>query len=319
MRHAICIIGILLATHIGCQPPPESNDGKLTIAVIPKGETHVHWTSVRAGAEEAAEAFDVEVQWKGPTEEDDRANQIQLVRQFISDEVDGICLAPLDSRALVAPVKQAVDRELPVVIFASDLQAQVGEDYVSYVATHNRKGGEMAGEELVRLLGGKGKVLLLRYDEGSESTEQREAGFLEALSKHPEIEVISENQYAGATVDTAKTKALNIIDEIRKADAVFTPNESSTLGMLLALRQERLIDELVFVGFDASPKLIDGLASGDIAALIAQDPRTMGYEVIRVMVEHLRGEPVEEYVDTGAYVITQENLDDPKIKKLLSR
>src|SRR4051812_2463640 len=170
------------------------------IAVIPKGTTHVFWKSVEAGARKAAAETGVEMIWKGPLKEDDRAEQIKVVEQFVSEGVTGIVLAPLDKEALARPVSSAMGRNIPVVIFDSALTGEAPKDFVSFVATDNKKGGQMAGEQLVKLLGGKGKVVLLRYGVGSASTEQREAGFLEAIKANPGISVISDNRYAGPTV-----------------------------------------------------------------------------------------------------------------------
>ncbi|WP_415907712.1 substrate-binding domain-containing protein [Oleiharenicola sp. Vm1] len=223
------------------------------IAVIPKGTTHSFWKSVEAGARQAGAEFGVEILWKGPLKEDDRAQQIGVVQQFVASNVDAIVLAPLDDTALRTPVKSAMDRHIPVVIFDSGLKAEAGKDFVSFVATDNHLGGKLAGEELVRLLGGKGKVVLLRYSEGSASTAAREAGFLEVLKAHPDIELLVENRYAGATIASAQDAAMNLIDKIRAADGVFAPNESSTQGLLLALRQTGLAGQKKFVGFDATP------------------------------------------------------------------
>src|SRR6266545_278082 len=154
-----------------------------TIAVIPKGTTHEFWKSINAGAFKAREelrekGLKVDVIWKGPLKEDDRDHQIQVVENFITRRVSGIVLAPLDSQALVRPVGMAAQAKVPVVIIDSGLKS---DKYVSFVATDNYKGGTLAGEEMARLLGGKGNVILLRYAVGSASTEAREAGFLDAL------------------------------------------------------------------------------------------------------------------------------------------
>ena len=175
----------------------------------------------------------------------------------------------------------------------------------------------MAGEQLVKLIGGKGKVVLLRYAVGSASTEQREAGFLEVIKSHPEITLLVDNRYAGATVATAKDEAMKMIDKLRQADGVFCPNESSTLGMLGALRDNGLAGKIKFVGFDTSPSLLDGLKKGEIQALIAQDPTRMGYLGVKTCVAHIKGEKVDSMIDTGVHLITQESLSDPEIKKLL--
>ena len=148
-----------------------SSGSKIRVAVIPKGTTHVFWKTVEAGAKKAGEELGVEVIWKGPLKEDDRAEQIKVVEQFSSEGVSGIVLAPLDREALASPVQSAMEKKIPVVIFDSALAGEAGKDFVSFVATNNRKGGEMAGEQLVKLLGGKGKVVLLRYAVGSASTD----------------------------------------------------------------------------------------------------------------------------------------------------
>lgn len=287
------------------------------IAVIPKGTTHEFWKSVEAGAKQAGKDLNFEIEWKGPLKEDDRAQQIQLVEQFVTDRVSGIVVAPLDKDALLRPVREADDAKIPVVIIDSALSGEPGKDFVSFVATDNRKGGEIAGEQLAKILNNKGKVVLLRYAEGSASTEQREAGFLDAIKEHPDIQIISDNRYAGATVDTAKTAALNMIDTVKQADGVFTPNESSTLGMLLAMRESDIAGKVKFVGFDASVPLVEALQKNELDALVSQDPYKMGYEGVKTIITHIRGQPVPQTVDTGVHLITRENLNSPQITELL--
>jgi ribose transport system substrate-binding protein len=239
------------------------------------------------------------------------------VQQFVSSGVNAIVLAPLDDTALRAPVKSATDRNIPVVIFDSALKGEAPQDFVSFVATNNRRGGQLAGEELARLLGGKGKVVLLRYAEGSASTTERETGFLEIMGRYPDIAVIVDNRYAGPTISTAQETAMNLIDKIREADGIFCPNESSTQGMVLALRQTRLAGQKKFVGFDASPFLLAALEKGEVLALVSQNPTRMGYLGVVTAVKHLRGEPVEPLIDTGCVLVTKENRGTPEVKTVL--
>src|SRR4029450_7605117 len=183
---------------------PESGGGngkkKFTIAVIPKGTTHEFWKSIHAGSNKAASELsaqgnEIEVIWKGPLREDDRDQQIQVVEGFTTQGVNGIVLAPLDNRALVRPVEEAKRAGVPTVIIDSALQSDA---IVSFVATDNRKGGPLAADRLGGLLGGKGKVIMLRYAEGSASTQDREEGFLQEMKqKYPNIQLISTDQYAG--------------------------------------------------------------------------------------------------------------------------
>lgn len=291
--------------------------GEFRIAVIPKGTTHVFWKTVEKGAKEAGEELGADIIWKGPLKENDRAQQIQVVQQFISQGVSGIVLAPLDFRALVAPVREAMEKDIPVVIFDSALDGKPGEDFISFVATDNLNGGRIGGEQLIEILGGTGKVVLLRYLVGSASTNDREEGFLEVVRKREGIEVLVDNRYAGPTAGEAKTQSLNMIDQIRSADGIFCSNESATYGMLLALRQERLAGRIRFVGFDASPPLVEALADGEIDALVVQNPERIGNMAVRALVGHLNGEEVDPVVDTGATLVTRENMNDPEIERLI--
>lgn len=326
--HLLCISAILCG--LACD---RSDSGKPTtstsgsgggpgnsarIVVIPKGTTHAFWNSVEAGARKASEELGVQMVWKGPLKEDDRAEQIKIVEQFVAEGVDGICLAPLDREALARPVTLATARGIPMVIFDSAVRGDAGKDFVSFVATNNTKGGEMAGEALAKSLDGKGKVVLLRYGVGSASTTEREAGFLAALKKFPDITVLSENRYAGPTVATAKSEAMKLVDQLKQADGVFAPNESSTLGMLGALRDIGLAGKIKFVGFDATPPLVEGLQKGEFVALVSQDPTKMGYLAVQTCVKHIRGEKVETLIDTGVRLIAQDDLKDADTRKFLN-
>jgi ribose transport system substrate-binding protein len=300
---------------------PISNKKKLIIAVIPKGTTHEFWKSIHAGSNKAAaelstQQTDVEVIWKGPLREDDREQQIQVVEGFAAQGVNGIVLAPLDDRALVRPVTDAKRAGVPTVIIDSGLQSS---DFVSFVATDNRKGGSLAADRMGQLLNGKGKVLVLRYAEGSASTSEREAGFIDEIKqKFPEIELISTDQYAGATRDTAKRASENLLNRFGdEVQGIFTPNESSTAGMLLALQDIGKAGKISFVGFDASQAFIDALNANQLHGIVVQNPFNMGYLGVRTMVESLQGKTVQPKIDTGVMLVTKDNMGSPEVQALL--
>ena len=309
----------IAAAVAGCKKdPPSGGVGKLRIAVVPKGTTHEFWKSVHAGAVKASRELDVEIVWKGPLKEDDLKSQIDLVETFTAQRISGIVLAPLDSRGLKGAVKNAVRSGVPVVVFDSALDS---EDQASFVATDNHAAGRLAGEHMAKLLGGEGNVVVLRYQEGSASTQARESGFIEAVGRAPGVKVVSSNQYAGATTESAHKASESLLMAQGagqgKVDGVFAPNESSTFGMLLALEKANLAGKLKFVGFDASTKLLDGLKTGKISGLVVQNPFQMGYLSVKTMTAHLKGEPVQKVIDTGSTFVTKANLDDPKIKSLI--
>ncbi|HZO84979.1 MAG TPA: substrate-binding domain-containing protein, partial [Verrucomicrobiae bacterium] len=252
------------------------------IAVIPKGTSHEFWKSIHAGAIKAERELSVgntkvNVNWKGPLREDDRDQQISVVENFTVRRAHGIVLAPLDRQALIAPVESALRAKIPVVIIDSGLSS---DKPLSYIATDNFKGGQLAAEHLGKLLNGQGKVILLRYQVGSASTEQREAGFLDVMkSKFPNIQLLSTDQYSGATRDSAYQAAQNLLNRFsREVNGIFAPCEPVTVGMMLALRDAGKAGGAVkYVGFDAGTQSVEGLKKGDVQGLVVQNPMQMGY------------------------------------------
>ena len=324
---ATMAVGVLL---VGCNggdasKTAEGGSGsggkKLRIAVIPKGSTHEYWKSLHEGANKAADELgNVEILWKGPIKEDDRDSQVQTVESFIATKVDGIVLAPLDDKALMVPVKEAKAQNIPTVVVDSPLQDE--SVAVALVATDNEKGGQVAAQELAKLINDKGTVMVLKYQEGSSSTMLREKGFFDEMKKHPGIQIVAQ-EYGGVTSDSAQAKAENMIQPRKTAnglsvDGIYAVNESTTFGMLLALQDAKVAGKVKFVGFDASPKLIDGLKAGEVDGLIVQNPRKMGEMGVKAVVNKIMGKPVEAKVDTGVTYVSKANMETPDVAALIA-
>ncbi len=192
---------VLLAVFVaGCadsfpagDAPPKGDAGgakKLRLAVIPKGTTHEFWKSVHLGAKQAGDEFGAEILWLGPLHEQDKDGQITVVQNFLTQRVDGIVLAPIDSQALVGPVSDAWEEGILTVIFDSGLDLDRLRDpkaVVSYVATDNYHGGQLAAEEIARRLPDGGDVILLRYMAGSQSTLEPRGRFSQRASASSQI------------------------------------------------------------------------------------------------------------------------------------
>lgn len=325
LRYLALIVTLCLA---GCQDGgsgPSAGDGtgsgtgtKYTIAVIPKGTTHEFWKSVHAGAANAArELGNVTIRWKGPLQENDRAGQIGVVQDFITKQVDGICLAPLDSQALVEYVAEAADENIPVVIFDSGLDDE--SRIVTYVATDNFRGGVLAARRMGEVLNGEGDVILLRYSPGSESTTQREEGFLETLANEfPKINVLTSSEYSDVTPEAALDKATQLLEKYKgEVDGIFSVCEPNAQGTFGALQETEQTGEVCFIAFDPNSDLINGLEQNTVSGIVLQDPVKMGYEAVMAMYRHLEGEPVDKRINTGEYVATPENMNEPQMSKLL--
>jgi ribose transport system substrate-binding protein len=312
--------GGLGAVSCGFGGSKPASSSSISVAMIPKGTTHTFWRSIHAGASRAAKELGIELIWRGPLREDDRDSQVSEVEGFISRGVSGIALAPLDEAALVGPVNDAMGKNIPVVIFDSGLK---GDNYVSFVATDNTKGGQLGGERLIEAMGGKGRVVLLRYAEGHDSTTRREEGFLAAMKANPNVEIVSSNQYVGTDVEEAYKRTESILSTYRKPDGslsidgIFCANESSSFAAMRVLKDNGWAGKLHFVGFDASDNLVKGLQDGTIDGLVLQDPVKMGYLAIKTLVAHIQGDKVERRIDTGVQVVTPQNMEQPAMKELL--
>jgi ribose transport system substrate-binding protein len=287
---------------------------KLRIAVIPKGTTHEFWKSVHSGVRKAELELGVEAIWMGPSQEDDREAQIKVVENFIVRGVDGIVISPLDDTALVPVLKDAAAEGIPVVILDSGVN---WDGYQSFVATDNRQGGVLAARHLGGLLGGVGKVIMMRFNEGSASTAKRETGFLDTMkAEFAKIELVSVNQYGGVNTDSCYRMAENLLIQNEDLQGIFCSNEPTTFGMLRALQDAGRAGAVRFVGFDSTQKLLDAVRVKQIDGLVLQNPFKMGEFALRSMVEHLRGETVAKLIDTGVVIATAENVDDAAVKAL---
>lgn len=318
-RRVFLSLGLLSCVLAGCggESGNKSDSDTLTIAVIPKGTSHEFWKSVHFGAEKAAEECgNVKIVWKGPVVESDTGSQIQVVKEMISRGVDGIALAPNQKGGLVDAVTESIEAKIPVVIFDSGLDE--GPEIVSYVATDNFKGGQMAAEAMAKAIGEKGNVILLRYLAGSESTEQREEGFLEALKKYPDIKVVSSDQRGGDNTTSAKEKVDQLLQLHGKDLAgIFAVCEPNANGTLESLRNAGLDRKVKFIAFDPSDALIEGLEDGSCSGIVLQDPVEMGYRSVLTIVDSIKGKNAEAFISTGEYCATPENMGEDRMKELL--
>ena len=288
--------------------------GKLQIAVIPKGTTHVFWQSIHRGALKAGEETGAEIFWNGPDREGDREKQIQIVEDFITRKVSGIVLAPNDNKALVPIVEKVAASGIPCVIIDSSIET---DKYVSFVATDNYQGGVIAARRMGEILEGSGKVILIKYAPGSASTMERENGFSQTIAKEfPGIEIV-DSKYGLDTVETSLQATEDLLTKNPQLDGLFACNESTAVGALRALQSSGRVGKIKMVGFDAGVLLLEALRNSDIDSLVVQNPYKMGYEGVKTLVENLQGKEVPKRIDTGVKLITKENIDSPEIQALL--
>jgi ribose transport system substrate-binding protein len=284
-------------------------------AVIPKGQAHVFWQTVHAGAAAAAQEAKVDIVWDGPALETDLTGQISIVDDIINRQVDGIELAPCDQEALVPAIRRARKAGIPLSVIDSGANTN---DYVSFVATDNYGGGVMAARKLAELLGGQGDVAVIAVVPGGASTVARETGFKDTIAKEfPNIHIVA-FQYGMSD----RARSLNVTEDILAAhpnlNGIFASNESSAIGADQAIKERRLSGKVKFVGFDSSPSLIDDLKGGTIDALVIQNPFEIGYQGLKALIDYRAGRTPPKRMDLAPKLVTRANLENATIQSLLN-
>jgi ribose transport system substrate-binding protein len=285
------------------------------IAVVPKGQAHIFWQTVHAGAVAAGRDLGVDIRWNGPASEIDFSRQINIVDDFINQHVDGIALAPAHGESLVPVVERAEQEKIPVVIFDSGIKT---ENYLTYVSTDNYKGGVMAAERMAEILPNGGNIAIIGTIPGSVSTGERENGFKETIAaKAPKIKVL-DFQYGMSDRARSLAVAEDILTGHPDLQGIFCSNESGSIGAVQAAKSRGTAGKLKIVGFDSSPTLVEDVQAGNIDSLVVQNPFRMGYTAVESIVKQLNGTKPERRIDTGATVVTAANIKSPDIQKLLN-
>lgn len=311
--HVFLILSIILAGVTGCKRSSDS-DGKTTIAVIPKSKANTFWNKMGAGARKAGQEHDVNIVWKGPQQETSYNVQYKIVENQITRGVDAIVLAAANAKGLDGVVQKADKRGIPVVTVDSDVTSDTP---ISFVATNNVKGGKKAADKLAELIDGSGKVGIIPFVQGTSTSIDREKGFKQQLKTYEDIEVVA-TMYSDNKKQQAYNKTQDMLTAYPDLDGLFGANLPSAVGAGKALQNMNKAGEVKLVGFDAGDQEIAMLKEGIIQALIVQDPYQMGYKGLDAAVRHLNGEQVQKRIDTGVTVVTEDNLNDPAVQKILN-
>ena len=312
MTRRLLFVGLMalaLLVGAGC-----NRSNKKVIAVIPKGTSHLFWVSVQAGALSAGAEYGVDIEWNGPQAETDYTRQITILDSYIARKVDGIVLAAGEKKALVAPMERAIAAGIPVTVFDSGLDS---DKYMTFLATNNYEGGQIAARTLAKLLNNKGKVALLAHEPGSQSTMDREKGFEDALAKEfPDIKIIA-TQFGHSDRSKAMSAAENILTAHPDLDGIFASSEPSSVGSALAIKSRNVAGKVKLVAFDSSEGMIEDMKAGVINAMVVQDPFRMGHDAVKTIVDKLNGQTPPKRIDLSARVVTKDDLEKPEIKELL--
>jgi len=285
-----------------------------TIAVIPKGTSHMFWVSVHAGALAAGKDFNVDILWNGPAQETEYDRQIQIMDSMTARHVDGIALAVTERQALVPPLERAVAAGIPVTVFDSGIDST---KYLTFLATNNYEAGQLAARALAGLLGASGEVAMLANAPGSGSTMDRERGFTDVIGQEfPRMKIVA-TQFGMSDRAKARAGAENILTAHPDLAGIFASSEPSSVGVSLALKARGRSGKTKFVAFDSSDSMVEDTKDGVIDAMVVQDPFHMGHESVKPLVDSWGGKQPAKRVDLHARVITKADLEKPEVKELL--
>ena len=283
------------------------------VAIISKGYQHEFWRTVEAGARQAAKELDVEMSFIGPEKESEIGKQVSMVENELIKQPTALMLAALDQNALRPISERIVNSGIPLVTFDSNI---AGGIETSFVATDNIEVGVIAAKEMIRLIGETGTVGVIAHNAGTSTAIQRTKGFIDEMKKYPGIKLLS-TKYS----DGDKIKAINITQDIVTANpdikGVYGTNEGAVVGVGRAISEMGKNDSIVVIGVDSSSEEINLLKEGAIDGMVVQSPFNMGYLALKIAIKAAHGEKVEKRVDTGAILVTRENLNDEKIQKIL--
>lgn len=285
------------------------------IALMPKSARSVFWRLYISGAEKAAQELGVELVERSPAVESHVDAQIKMVDYFVAKGFDAIVLTPLDRQRLVGPAQRAVDAGLAVVVTDSALDSDLP---AAFIASDNRRAGELGAAALAKELGGEasGRLLNLRYLEGSASTDAREIAAAETFAALlPGAEV--EGLWGGVVLGDAKRAVEERIDAGADFIGVLTTNTLSTSAAYKALKAKALAGRIPFWGSGVNDELLAALRAGEISGLYVQDPYRMGYLGVQAACAKLKGEPVERRIVVDVAQLTRENMDSPEVQKLV--
>ncbi|WJR68175.1 ABC transporter substrate-binding protein [Neorhizobium sp. CSC1952] len=288
------------------------------IAVIVKTVNSTFWQNVQKGADAAMKAGggDNTMTFQGPAAESAIADQVNMVENAVNRQVSGIVLAPSDPDALVPAVKKAWEARIPVIIIDSMLSKDAEQYYQSFLATDNKKAGELAAQALIDKVGTEGKIAVMSYVAGAGSEIGRVGGFSEYIKAHSKLQIVGPF-YSQSQMATALNQTTDVLAANSDLKGIFGANEPTAIGMGRALKQSGKVGKVVAIGFDGNQDLQEFVKDGTLAAIAVQGSFQMGELGIQTVLKVMNKEKVEKFVDTGVVIVTKDNIDKPEAKNVL--
>jgi len=319
MKRAIALLlcALLLATaFLGCADKGSSSSkggDKPYIAIISMGFQHQFWQAVKKGAEQAAEEFGATITFEGPESETMVDKQVEMLKAAIAKKPDAICIAAIDSAAVLPDLKAAAEKGIKIIGFDSGVEGDVA---LTTCATDNIAASALAAKHMAELIGGKGEIGMIIHSQTAIDGAMRRDGFKDYIEQnHPDIKIV-DIQYADGDHLKSADAAKAMIQAYPNLKGIYGSNEGSAVGAMNGAVELNRSD-LVIVGFDSGELIKNGIKNGKMAGAITQDPIGIGYKSVEYAMKAIKGEELPKVVDTGAYWYDATNIDSDKIAPLL--
>ena len=303
------LAAVILLISSGCASSQTATGKKHTIALVTKSTTSAFWHSVKAGAGAAAAEYNLDFTFEGPEKEEDYETQNRMIREAVERGAEALVISAVDYKA----VDQAAKKGLQIVVIDSDVNSS---GVVSRIGTNNDAAGEMAARAL---LDGEEEVLhvgIVNYDVNSANGQQREEGFRRVIQESPRVADITTINVISTTED-ARIGTEKLLKEHPEINAIVTFNEWTSLGVGWAIRGQGMADATRVVDFDSNVVNVGMLETGEVDALIVQNPYAMGYLGVEAAYRLLNGQKVTAVTDTDTVVVTRENMYDEACQRIL--
>ena len=299
---------------VATEAPAAAATAKPYIPVISKGFQHQFWQAVKAGSEQAAKDLNVDITFEGPESEAMVDKQYEMIQAALAKNPAALCLAAVDSKAMIPLLEEAKAKGIPVIGFDSGVDSDIP---LSTATTDNIAAAGLAADKMAELIGGSGKVAVLVHDQTSRTGIDRRDGFLNRMKeKYPDIEIVNVDYGAGdhlKSTDIAKA----IVQANPDLKGYFGANEGSIIGVLNAVKELGKEGKIVVIGYDSGQQQLDAIMSGAEAGAITQNPVGIGYKCVEAAVKAINGETLPKIIDTGFFWYDKTNIDSAEIKPLL--
>lgn len=323
MKKLFVAVAALAMAATALAAPANAADKKFTIALIPGITTDAFYITMHKGAQAAADALGVNLIFQGGSDFSP-TSQVPVLQAVIAKHPDALLIAPTDKVQLVAPLQQANAAGIPVItvdtfIGTGKYQTGAGNaDFpLSYIASDNILGGQIAARALATAIGGKGKVYVSNVTPGVSTTDQREEGFKDEMkADYPNITVL-ETQFNDDDANKAASQEQSVFARNPDLAGIFGANLFSAIGAGNGVQQSGQTGKVRVVAFDAPTTIIDNLKSGLVDMAIAQHPAEIGYFAVVAAYAHLTGHSIPTSIGTGFTVITKDNYSDPKVAQFI--